>query len=279
MSTQAPTTEQIRNSWDAIATRFDEFVTPESVVFGEEALRRADLRPGMRFLDVAAGTGALSIPAARQGAQVVATDIAPAMVERLNARAQADGLSNLKGVIMDGEALDLDDDTFDVAASQNGVSLFPDLEAGLSEMVRVTRPGGRVLIVAFGSLPKAEFITFFMGAMQAAIPGFTPLPMDPPPLPFQLADPAAFRRKLVDAGLVDVEVETVTWDMPFESATHFWDLFTSSNPIGAQLTANLTDEQAAAVRQVLDGMLRERSGGEPGAVLRTETNIGLGTKF
>lgn len=278
MSTQAPSTERIRDSWDAIATRFDEFVTPKAVVFGGEALRRADLRPGMRFLDVAAGTGALSIPAAQRGAQVLATDIAPAMVERLNARAQAEGLSNLEGVVMDGEALDLDDDTFDVSASQNGVSLFPNLEAGLSEMVRVTRPGGRVLIVAFGPLPKAEFITFFMGAMQAAVPGFTPLPINPPPLPFQLANPTAFHRKLVDAGLVDVEVETVTWDMPFESAAQLWDLFISSNPIGAQLTANLNDEQAAGVRQVLDGMLRERSGGERGAVLHTETNIGLGTK-
>jgi len=278
MSTQAPTTEQIRDAWDAIATGFDEFVTPKSIRFGEEALRRVDLRPGQRFLDVAAGTGALSIPAARLGAQVVATDIAPTMIERLRARAQGDGLSNLEGVVMDGEALDLDDDTFDVSASQNGVSLFPDLKAGLNELVRVTRPGGRVLIVAFGPPQKAEFLTFFMGAMRVAVPGFTPPPMDPPPLPFQLADHTTLHRKLVEAGLVEVEVESVTWEMPFESAAHFWDIVTSSNPIGAQLTANLTDEQIAAVQQVLDGMLRDRSGGEPGAVLHTETNIGLGTK-
>lgn len=278
MPTQAPTTDQIREAWDAIASGFDEFVHPKSVQLGEDALSRVDIRPGMRFLDVAAGAGALSIPAARRGAQVVATDIAPTMIERLNARARADELSNLEGVVMNGEALDLDDDTFDVAGSQNGVSLFPDLEAGLNELVRVTRPGGRVLIVAFGTPQKAEFLTFFLAAMRVAVPGFTPPPMDPPPLPFQLADPATFHRKLIGAGLVDVKVESVTWAMPFESVAHFWDLFISSNPIGGQLIANLTDEQAQAVRQVIDGMLRDRSGGEPGAVLHAEANIGVGTK-
>lgn len=278
MTTQAPSTEQIREAWDAIATGFDEFVTPKSVAMGEEALGRVDLRPGIRFLDVAAGTGALSIPAARRGAHVLATDIAPTMIERLKARARAEGLSNLEGVVMNGVALDFDDDTFDVVASQNGVSLFPDLEAGLNQLVRVTRPGGRVLIVALGSPRKAEFLTFFMAAMRVAVPGFAPPPMDPPPLPFQLADPATLHRKLIEAALVDVSVESVTWDMFFESAAHFWDMFSSGNPIGAQLTANVTDEQKAVVQHVLDGMLRDRSGGQPGAVLHAETNIGVGTK-
>lgn len=278
MTTQAPSTEQIREAWDAVATGFDEFVTPKSVTMGEEALSRVDLRPGIRFLDVAAGTGALSIPAARRGAHVLATDIAPTMIERLKARARAEGLSNLEGVVMNGVALDFDDDTFDVVASQNGVSLFPDLEAGLNQLVRVTRPGGRVLIVALGSPRKAEFLTFFMAAMQVAVPGFAPPPMDPPPLPFQLADPATLHRKLIEVGLVDVSVESVTWDMFFESAAHFWDMFSSGNPIGAQLTANVTDEQKAVVQHVLDGMLRDRSGGQPGAVLHAETNIGVGTK-
>lgn len=278
MTTQAPSTEQIREAWDAVATGFDEFVTPKSVTMGEEALSRVDLRPGIRFLDVAAGTGALSIPAARRGAHVLATDIAPTMIERLKARARAEGLSNLEGVVMNGVALDFDDDTFDVVASQNGVSLFPDLEAGLNQLVRVTRPGGRVLIVALGSPRKAEFLTFFMAAMRVAVPGFAPPPMDPPPLPFQLADPATLHRKLIEAALVDVSVESVTWDMFFESAAHFWDMFSSGNPIGAQLTANVTDEQKAVVQHVLDGMLRDRSGGQPGAVLHAETNIGVGTK-
>jgi ubiquinone/menaquinone biosynthesis C-methylase UbiE len=63
--------EQTRVAWDAIATGYDEFVTPSHIDLGADALYRAGLRASMRFLDVAAGSGALSIPAARLGAQVL----------------------------------------------------------------------------------------------------------------------------------------------------------------------------------------------------------------
>lgn len=277
MTTQAPTTEQARDVWDTLAPGFDLFTTPEwSMPFGEQALRRVDLRPGIRFLDVACGSGALAIPAARRGASVVAVDIAPAMIERLTARARAQGLSNIEGRVMNGEALALPDDAFDVAASQNGVSGLPDLKGALQEIVRVTRPGGRVLIVAFGAPQKAECLRFLLGALQASIPGFTPLPMDAPP--FRLASPSKFRQELADAGLTDVQLDTVTWEMTFASASHFWNVVTSGHPIAVQLISGLTNEQRTEVQQVLDGMFRERSGGERKAVIHTEMNIGIGTK-
>lgn len=276
MTTHAPTTEQIRDGWDAIAPGFDELITPDSIRHGEEALRRLDIRPGTRFLDVGAGSGALSIPAVRRGAEVVAIDIAPAMIERLTARTRAEGLAGVEGRVMDTRALDFAADTFDVTASQNGVTMLPDLEAGLAEMVRVTKPGGTVLVVAFGALRKAEFIGFFMGAVKAAAPDLAGPPTDPQP-PFQLADPDVMRDRLTAAGLTDVAVGTTTWDMRLDSATHLWNAVTSSNPIGAQLAGGLTDVQRGDVLGVLDGILRERSGGEPGAVLHAEVNVGVGT--
>jgi len=270
--------EQVRNGWDSIAPGYDEFTTPVTMRIAEDALHRVGLRPGMRFLDVAAGSGALSIPAARLGAQVVATDIAPTMVERLTARARREGLVGLVGRVMDGHDLGLDDDTFDLSGSQFGVSLLPDLERGLRELVRVTKRGGRVLIVAFGPPQKAEFLGFFLGAMQAAVPGFTGLPMDPPPLQFQVADAEKLRWEMTEAGLNEVRVETNTWHMQFQSGRHLWDMATNSNPVGTVLVADLTEAQRTEVLRVLDGMLRERSGGRPAAVLNTQVNIGIGTK-
>lgn len=274
---QAPSIEQIRGAWNGIAGGFDEFVTPETMVLGKEVVRRLGLRPGTRLLDVAAGSGALSIPAARIGAEVVATDLAPAMIERLHARARAEGLPNVRGRVMDGHALDLDDDAFDVAVSMNGVSLFPDMARGLAELVRVTRPGGQVVIVAFGPIQTVEFIVFVNSAVQAAAPDVAPVPIDPPPLPFQAADPDVLRERLAGAGLRDVRIDTFTWETAFDSVQHLWNVFTASNPIGAQLVAGLSDAQRAEVTHVLDGMLRERSAGAPGAVLGAAINIGTGT--
>jgi SAM-dependent methyltransferase len=171
-----------------------------------------------------------------------------------------------------------EDGTFDISGSQNGVSLFPDLPQGLREMVRVTKPGGRVLIVAFGSLRKAEFLRFFLDAIQAVVPGFTGLSMDPPPLPFQVADPEKLRQQMVNAGLADVHVKTTTWRMEFQTGTEMWDVVTSSNPIGSMLVANLADTHGTAAQRALDDMLRERAGGTGRAVLTNEMNIGLGTK-
>lgn len=273
-----PTPGQIRDAWDRISPGFDRFATPLTMRLGEEALRRVEVRAGTTLLDVAAGSGALCIPAARLGARVVATDVSPGMIERLKVRAREEGLDGLDARVMDGHALDLEDDTFDVAGSQNGVSLFPDLDRGLAEMVRVTRPGGRVLIVAFGPLPKAEFLTFFLSAMRATIPDFTGPPMDPPSLPFQAADPAELRRRMIKAGLQGVRVETITWDAEFRSGAHLWDVATSSNPMGAAVVADLTEDRRAKVREVLDGMLRERSGGGSAAVLHADVNVAIGTK-
>jgi ubiquinone/menaquinone biosynthesis C-methylase UbiE len=273
----APTTQQIRAGWDRVAPGFDEHLTPLNIAFCDRLLRRHGLTAGMRVLDVAAGSGALSIPAARLGAQVVATDISPVMIERLAARARREGLTTVEARVMDGHALDFDDDTFDLAASQHGVSLFPDMARGVREMARVTRPGGRVLIVAFGPLPKAEFLTFFFGAVRAVVPGFAGLPTEPPPLPFQVADPGRLRDKLTGAGLTDVRVEHDVWDVPVRSGAHLWDIVTSSNPLGAATVADLTAEQKADTRRVLDGMLRERSGGTPEAVLHIAINVGVGT--
>jgi ubiquinone/menaquinone biosynthesis C-methylase UbiE len=271
--------EQTRAAWDKIAAGYDEFVTATHMELGNEGLRRAGLRPGMRFLDVAAGSGALSIPAARLGAQVLATDQSPVMLERLSARARNEGL-DVETRIMDGHALELDDDSFEVAGSQFGVMLFADMPKGIREMARVVKPGGHVLMSVFGDPHKIEFFGFFVRAIQSVRPDFDGPPMDPPPLPFQLQDPERLRKELTIVGLKDVKVETTTETMEFRTGTELWNWLVWSNPIAEMVLGNqnLTSDERGAIREALDRMVRKRAGGNGPAVLTSPINIGMGTK-
>jgi ubiquinone/menaquinone biosynthesis C-methylase UbiE len=266
-------------AWDAIAAGYDEYVAPGETELANEALRLAGQKPGDRFLDVAAGPGGLSLPAARLGAKVLATDWSPKMIERFEKRVREEGL-DAEGRVMDCHALDLENDTFDVVGSQFGVMLVPDQPLALREMVRVTKPGGRVLLIAYGSPSEIDFLQFFVGALQAVVRDFHGIPDDPPPLEFQVADPDVLRQRLVGAGLKDVDVDTsVKEKLEFSNGAEMWNWVLGSNPITTMLTADLTDDQKSTMRDVLDGMLRERSGGNGGpAILTAPLNIGLGTK-
>lgn len=179
---------------------------------------------------------------------------------------------------MDCHALELEDDAFDVTGSQFGVMLVPDQPLALREMVRVTRPGGRVLLIAYGDPSELEFLQFAVGALEAVAPDHAEMPDDPPPLEFQVSDPRVLRARLTEAGLKNVRVETSAERPAFRSGQEMWDWLMHGNPLAGMLVADLTEEQRATIRQVLDGMLRERSGGNGPSVLTNPVNIGIGTK-
>jgi pimeloyl-ACP methyl ester carboxylesterase/SAM-dependent methyltransferase len=271
--------EDTRAAWDAIAPGYDRTNTPTQLWLGNEGLRRAGLRKGMQFLDVAAGSGALSIPAVRVGAQVLATDQSPVMLELLAARARKEGL-DIETRVMDGHALKLADNSFDMVGSQFGVMLFSDMPRGIREMVRVAKPGGCVLLHAYGDPRHIEFLDLLIGALRSVRAGFNGPPVDPPPREFQLADPERLRKELASAGLENIRIETTTETTEFRSGDALWDWLVSSNPIVEALLndLDLTSGEIVVVRQTLEKMVRERAGGRGAAKLTNPINIGIGTK-
>jgi ubiquinone/menaquinone biosynthesis C-methylase UbiE len=265
-------------AWDAIAALYDEHVAPGESDLAATGLRLAGLQPGDTFLDVAAGTGGLSLPAARLGAKVLATDWSPKMVEHFTARVAAEAL-DAEGRVMDCHALDLPEDSYDVTGSQFGVMLVPDQAQALREMVRVTKPGGRVLLIAYGNPAEFEALHVFVSAVQAVVPGFEGPAEDEPMLEFQVADPDVLRQRLVDAGLTDVTVDTSHQErIAVRTGQELWDWTIGGNPIPGMLVADLTHQERDDIVRVLDGMVRERSGGSSPAVLTAPLNIGVGTK-
>jgi ubiquinone/menaquinone biosynthesis C-methylase UbiE len=258
-------------AWDAIATSYDTFVTPREESLASTALRLVGLKAGDRFLDVAAGTGGLAIPAARLKAKVVATDWSPKMIERFEARVRKEGIHGAQGKVMDCHGLEFEDGVFDITGSQFGVMLVPGQAKALREMVRVTKKGGRVLLIAYGAPGKFEALQTFIGGLKAVLPGFEGLPANPPPLEFQVADPEVMRARLADAGLRDVTVSTEHLErVELRSGKDLWDWCLGSNPIPNLLVAGLTSEQRAAFLAWLDEAIRAR------AVLTNAVNIGIG---
>jgi SAM-dependent methyltransferase len=198
--------DQLPSGWTDGAADYDTWFAPVTRSFAADAVRLLGLGEGTRFLDVAAGTGALAMAAAAAGAAVAATDFAPGMVALLAERFAEAGLPG-SVTRMDGQALDLPDASFDVAGSLFGLIFFPDMAAGVRELLRVVRPGGRILVGAWHrsgfALPYAV-----MRALRTAVPGMM-RPQDEP-VPFRLGNRDDVERLLVEAGAREVHVEVAT---------------------------------------------------------------------
>lgn len=268
--------DQQAAAWDAIAGGYDHHLTDLNAGLADQTLDELALEPDVRLLDVASGSGALALAAADRGADVVATDVAPTMVDALRARASRAG-ATVRAEVMDARDLDLDDAAFDVTASQLGVVVLPDLDAALAEMVRVTRPGGTVAVSGFGGPPPSvETLALPFAAVAQVAPHAPTLPTDPPPPPFQLADRDRAAERLEAAGLQEVRVATIEHLMAFASGDELWSTVVHSHPIAAATRATLSEEQDAAIRAELDHALAAR--GERPALLRVPLNVGIGTR-
>jgi ubiquinone/menaquinone biosynthesis C-methylase UbiE len=266
-------------NWDRIAPGYDKTNTPTQMWVGKQGLQRAGVSHGTRFLDVASGSGALSIPAAQLGAKVLASDQSSAMLDLLAARAAAAHL-DIETRVMDGHALQVEDASFDVVGSQFGVMLFEDMPRGIREMTRAVKPKGRVLVTAYGDPGQIGFLGFMIEAVQSVRPEFTGPPSDPPPLEFQLADPGRLEHELTAAGLHDVTVEEVIESTTFDSGSDLWDWIIWSNPIVEMIlsTLRIRAEEREIVRQSMIEMVRQRGATDGSIVLTNPVNIGVGTK-
>ena len=198
--------------WDTAAQHYEKTAHPFTARYAEAALARVALTPDSRILDVAAGTGALALAAARTGVQVLAIDFSPGMVARIAAAE----LPNVEAQVMDGQALPLPDAGFDAVFSIFGVIMFPDWRKGLAEMARVTRPGGCGVVATWQDRGAATFL--LLGQVRHKLfPERGGMTM--PAGVKALSDPADFARELVVAGYRNPRIEHVTHDYELDVVT------------------------------------------------------------
>ncbi len=207
--------DQIAERWNVSVLHYEGTFEPFTADFAHAALDTSPIGRGAQAIDIGAGPGGLALELARRSAaRVLAVDFSPAMVERIRARAAAEGLTAVEARVMDGQALDIADEAFDLAYSIFGIILFPNADRGFSEMRRVLRPGGRAAIVAWTAPERYELMSLLAKVIAAAAPDFAP----PKSLPAQLRfkDAQVLDEALRRAGFSNVKIVPVTghWQIP-----------------------------------------------------------------
>lgn len=164
----------VQAMFDRVAPRYDTANTVFSM--GQDrhwrrvAARAAGVGPGDTVLDVAAGTGALAVDLAATGARVLALDFSWNMVATGAARVIGEPAERIWWCNGDGTKLPLPDASVDAVTIAFGLRNLPDPAAGLAEFARVTRPGGRLVVLEFSQPTWAPFRHVYTRYLVGAIP-------------------------------------------------------------------------------------------------------------
>jgi ubiquinone/menaquinone biosynthesis C-methylase UbiE len=176
----------------------------------EIMLDMARIGPGARVLDIAAGAGEQTLAAAtRVGSKghVLATDISPRILEFAAEEARKAGLVNVQTRAMDGEQLEIPDESFDAVISRVGLIYFPDQQRALGEMKRVLKSGGRVAAIVYSTAENNKFFSMPVSIIRRRAALGPPLAGQPGP--FSLGSPGVLEDAYKRAGFRDIEVRLV----------------------------------------------------------------------
>jgi ubiquinone/menaquinone biosynthesis C-methylase UbiE len=191
-----------RYGWDRASGYYERYWKDQLAPAQERLLRMAGLQAGEQVLDVACGTGIVTLEAARTvgpEGSVTATDISDAMVRMAFRSADQAGLGNVTGVRADAESLPLGDSTFDVALCSLGLMYVVHPVSALREMHRTLVPGGRVSVAVWGERRNCGWAEIFPIVDRR-------VSSDVCPMFFQLGTSDTLRVAMEEAGFRNIEV-------------------------------------------------------------------------
>lgn len=226
---------------------------------GEQLVGSLGITPGLKVLDLGCGDGTTALPAARLGADVLGVDIASNLVKAGNERARDEGLSNLR--FQEGDASDLrdlEDDSFDLVLSVFGAMFAPKPFDVAKEMVRVTRPGGRIVMGNW--IPGDPTLVAQILRISSA---FSPPPPEGFVSPMTWGMEEQVTERFASAGVPEKNVtfqrDTYTFDFPGAPA-EFVDAFrTYYGPTMNAFEAAEADGRAADLQSELEALFEEQN--------------------
>jgi ubiquinone/menaquinone biosynthesis C-methylase UbiE len=268
--TQSATLTELRDKQQRVWSSGDyNKIAAITVPVSEFLVEHVGVMPGTRVLDVATGTGHAALAAARRGAVVTGIDYVPELLDIARRRAAAEDLE-VEFTEADAEQLPYDDESFDVVVSAIGVMFSADHQRAADELVRVTRPGGRIAVASW--TPEG-----FVGGMLATVGRYvTPPPGAQRPT---LWGEEAVVAELLGSAVSDVRSVTTAAVQRFTDAEGFADLFLEYYGPTYAAAGRLDPEGRAAFRSDLVALAErfDRSAG-PGVVLDWEYRVVTATR-
>jgi len=233
---------------------------------GEALVEKLGITEGLEVLDLGCGDGTTAVPAARLGADVLGVDIASNLVEAGNARAQSLGLTNLR--FQEGDASDLNelaDDSFDLVVSIFGAMFAPRPFDVAKEMVRVTRPGGRIVMGNW--IPGDPTLVAQILKISSA---YSPPPPEGFVSPMTWGVEAEVTERFAAAGVpaenISFERDTYTFNFPGTPSELLAEFRQYYGPTMNAFDAAATDGRDAALQAELEDLFhRQNASGTDGA--------------
>jgi ubiquinone/menaquinone biosynthesis C-methylase UbiE len=222
-------------------------------------IEEAGIKPGDKILDVAGGPGEPSLTIAEYVApsgMVLCTDAIPDMVAAAESEAQRRGITNVQFRCCTADSLPLDDDQFDAAVSRLGVMFFRDPLVGLREMLRVTKPGGRISLAVWGQseLNPFSYVVTNVISRYFDTPSNTPGPAEGA---FRFAESGVLASVLREAGASSIKERVLKFVISAPvSPAGFWAMRSETSGTLREKLNTLTAERKEQVAQEVQEAVR-----------------------
>ena len=270
---------EVEDEWrnPVVATAYRTW-SREEAEWGRQArelmLKRAQLAPGMKVLDLGSAHGepglAIAETVGPQG-QVTLTDLAPALLEIAAERARAAGLTNVMTRVADAHDIPFPAETFDRVSGRFVAMYFADQQQAFREALRVLRPGGMAVYLVWGDIDQPMFSEVLGTLFRHVSP---PEPVPGAPSPFAFSEPGSLASALRTAGFEDVEEENATIETTFPGSPEQWWgwLADVGAPIQTWMAALPAADRDRAVAEI-HAVIRRYYDGE---VVRIPANVHVG---
>jgi len=245
-----------RYGWDKAAAHYERYWQDQLEPAQTALLDMAALTRGERVLDVACGTGLVTLRAARDvgpDGEVIGTDISEEMIATASALARAQRTENVSFVRMDAEALDFPSGSFDVTLCALGLMYAPSPEGAIKEMYRVTKSGGRAVCAVWGERRLCGWASIFP-IVDARVQS------EVCPMFFRIGTGDALRLAFIDAGFRNISLRRLQTTLIYANDSEACAAAFVGGPVALAYGRFTDDVKAQAHQDYLDSIREYRVG-------------------